>query len=508
MQPLQQTVIVGVIGTGTMGAGIAEVAAAAGHPVRLFDARTGAAADAIAGIAKRLARDVEKGRLGGDEREALLGRLTPVETLEDLASCGLVIEAIVEDLEAKCQLFTALESLVSEEAIFATNTSSISVTAIGAALSDPARLVGMHFFNPAPRMALVEVVSGLASGEPIVDTIVATARAWGKSPVRARSTPGFIVNRVARPFYAEALRALAEGAADVPTIDAAMKECGGFRMGPFELMDLIGNDVNAAVTQTVYDAFNQDRRFEPSLIQREMVAARRLGRKSGQGFYDHREGAPHPVPATAAAGNTPTGIKVFGELGVATPLLELAEAAGLTLERNKAPFPGAGWIVAGGAALALCDGRSATGRAAQGLENLVLFDLALDYRTAGRMVLAPADGCDATALADAVGFMQALGKQVSVIDDYPGLLVMRTVCMLANLGADAVHQQVCDGEAVDVAMQKGVNYPRGPLAWAEQIGLAQVVEVLDNLTRIYGEERYRVSPLLRRKVWSGGGFSE
>ncbi len=506
MQPLANSVVVGVIGAGTMGAGIAEVAATAGHPVRLFDARSGAAADAISGIGKRLARDVEKGRLSAEQREARLARLHAVDELESLAPCGLVIEAIVEDLNAKCQLFTTLESLLAEDAILATNTSSISVTAIGAALDNPGHLVGMHFFNPATRMALVEVISGLATSPAVADTIVATAEAWGKAPVRAKSTPGFIVNRVARPFYAEALRAYGEGAADVPTIDAVIKEGGGFRMGPFELMDLIGHDVNAAVTQTVCDAFNQDRRFEPSLIQRELVAAQRLGRKSGQGFYDYRDGAVNPGPATAAAAAAPTAVTAYGNLGVAAPLLELAETAGFAVAHEPAPFPGAGWIRAGSANLALSDGRSATQRAAHGLENLVLFDLALDYRSAARIAVAAADGCDAAALSDAVGFMQALGKQVSVVDDYPGLLVMRTVCMLANLGADAVHQQVCDAAAVDVAMQKGVNYPRGPLAWAEQIGLAFVVEVLDNLTRIYGEERYRVSPLLRRKVWGGSGF--
>lgn len=463
MQPLSSSATVGVIGAGTMGAGIAEVAAAAGHPVRLFDSRGGAASDAIAGMGKRLSRDVEKGRTTKEQRDSLLARLESVERLEDLASCALIIEAIVEDLDAKRQLFCALESLVAEDAIFATNTSSISVTAIGAALNRPARLIGMHFFNPAPRMALVEVISGLASGADVTDTIMATATAWGKEAVRARSTPGFIVNRVARPFYAEALRALGEGATDVPTIDAVMKGCGGFRMGPFELMDLIGNDVNAAVTQTVYDAFNQDRRFEPSLIQREMVAAQRLGRKSSQGFFDYREGAANPLPATAETGNIPAAVKVYGDLGAADALLALAGDAGLTIERRTAQFPGDGWISVGAATLALSDGRSATQRAAQGLENLVHFDLALDFRTAGCIALAPADGCDAAALADAVGFFQALGKQVSVIDDYPGMLVLRTVCMLANVGIDAVHQQVCDAAAVDIAMEKGVNYPKGPL---------------------------------------------
>lgn len=506
MGALDLSSAIGVVGAGTMGAGIAEVAATAGHPVYLYDNRSGAAADALAQIDARLARSVEKGRIDADKREAVMSRMQPIESLDSFAPCALVIEAIVEDLAIKQDLFSTLEGIVDQTAILATNTSSISVTAIGSALKNPGRLVGMHFFNPATLMKLVEVVHGLASDPDIVATVFATSEAWGKKTVKVSSTPGFIVNRVARPFYAEALRALGEGGADVATIDAVMRESGGFRMGPFELMDLIGHDVNAAVTQTVFNAFHQDSRFEPSLIQQELVAAGRLGRKTGHGFYTHGEGTETPQPQTADAQGAPTRVTAFGQLEVLEPLLEMAEAAGITVLREEAAFPGPGWLRVGSANLALSDGRSATERTRQGLENLVLLDLALDYRNASRLAIAASDQCDRGALESVTGFLQALGKAVTVIDDYPGMLVLRTVAMLANVGADAVHKGVCSAEAVDTAMQYGVNYPQGPLAWAEAMGLTRVVELLDHIAREYGEERYRVSPLLRRKVWGETKF--
>jgi len=506
MGALSQSSRIGVVGAGTMGAGIAEVAATAGHTVYLYDNRSGAAAEAIEKIGIRLGRSVEKGRIDAAKRDAILALMNPVESLDALAPCALVVEAIVEDLGVKQDLFTRLEDIVEADAIFATNTSSISVTAIGAALRNPGRLVGMHFFNPATLMKLVEVVHGLASDPQVVETVFDTSEAWGKKTVKVSSTPGFIVNRVARPFYAEVLRALGEGAADVATIDAVMKESGGFRMGPFELMDLIGHDVNAAVSQTVFNAFHHDTRFEPSLIQQELVAAGRLGRKSGRGFYDYSEGAVAPQPATAESAEAPAQITVFGDLEILEPLVDLAKNASIAVVREEAPFPGPGWLRIGDANLALSDGRSATERSRQGLENLVLVDLALDYSAASRIAIAPADQCDTAALATVAGFFQALGKAVSVVDDYPGLLVLRTVCMLANVGADAVHQGVCNAAAVDTAMRYGVNYPQGPMAWAASMGLMRVVETLDHIARIYGEDRYRVSPLLRRKVWGESGF--
>lgn len=291
---LSKSAVVAVIGAGAMGAGIAQIAAQAGHPVRLLDLQPGAAAQAIARIRSTLAKLAEKGKLTVDAAAAAGERLVAVESHGELAGSALVIEAIVERLDVKRQLFAQLEAFVTADCILATNTSSISVTAVAAGLQHPGRVVGMHFFNPAPLMALVEVVSGLATEPEVAATVHDTALAWRKKPVHTRSTPGFIVNRVARPFYAEGLRLLHEQAADPATIDAVMREAGGFRMGPFELMDLIGHDVNFAVTRSVFEAYFGDPRFAPSLIQQELVNAGRLGRKSGRGFYDYAAGETPP----------------------------------------------------------------------------------------------------------------------------------------------------------------------------------------------------------------------
>ena len=493
---------VAVVGSGTMGAGIAQIAAAAGHRVLLHDAREGAAERAIQGIGAALEKRVAQGRMQAQARSELLVRITPCPALAELTPAALVVEAIVEDLAAKQGVFRELETLLGEGAILATNTSSISITAIGAALTRPERLVGMHFFNPVPVMALVEVVSGQATDPAVASTVFETAAAWGKTPVHAKSTPGFIVNRVARPFYAEALRVLNEGGADVATLDAVMREAGGFRMGPFELMDLIGHDVNASVTRSVFDAFHQDPRFTPSLIQEELVAAGFLGRKSGRGFYRYGEGAERPSPGTAKPGQHPERVAVHGGIGPLEPLVRLMQEAGIDVQRQD----GTGWIeIDGRTALKLTDGRTATERmATEGGLPLVLVDLALDHGAATRVALAKADQAGPEDRARAAGLFQALGKAVSVLDDVPGLIVMRTVCMLANEGADAVNQGVCRAEAVDMAMRLAVNYPQGPLAWGQAIGLSRVVQVLTNLAQGYGEDRYRVSPLLRRKVFAGG----
>ena len=285
-----------VIGAGTMGSGIAEVAASAGHRVYLRDTSEAALERGIDQIRRSLEKRFQRGRLDASARDAILGRLEPVGADSKLGGVGLVIEVIVEKLEVKIAVLRQIEAELDADAIIATNTSSLSVTAIAGGLSRPERVVGMHFFNPATILPLVEVVSGHATAPDVARTVFETAKAWGKVPVACRSTPGFIVNRVARPFYGEALRSLQEQAATAATLDAVMRESGGFKMGPCELMDLIGHDVNFAVTRSVYDGFFDDPRYKPSLIQKDLVDAGWLGRKSGRGFFDYREG----FPASAA----------------------------------------------------------------------------------------------------------------------------------------------------------------------------------------------------------------
>jgi 3-hydroxybutyryl-CoA dehydrogenase len=496
--------VVAVVGTGAMGAGIAQVAATAGHLVLLFDSRASAAQKAVDSVAKQLRRLVDRSKMTQDQAQSAINRLKAVANLSDLSPSALVVEAIVENLEAKQTLFKSLESIVGPNTLFATNTSAISVTAIGAVLDRPERLGGLHFFNPAPLMALVEVVSGLATDQEVAEALFLTAKAWGKTPVYTKSTPGFIVNRVARSFYAEGLRVLQEGGADVPTLDACCTEAGGFRMGPFTLMDLIGNDVNLTVTKTVWAAFYYDQRFLPSLVQQELVAAGYYGKKTGRGHYDYREGVVAPKPKTELdRSNMVTGlsqtITVFGDSPAAEALASRLHHSGLLVTRQGADDDRIAQI--GKTVLYVSDGRTATRRAAETHQpHLVCIDLALDYHKATRIAVASALSCGHEEKTQAIALLQKAGFAVSVFQDIPGLIVMRTVAMLANEAADAVYQGVCDESAVDSAMCLGVNYPRGPLSWARQLGLSQVRSVLVNLGHAYGEDRYRISPWIQQQV--------
>ena len=503
---LPREATVAVIGAGAMGSGIAQIAAQAGHPVRLFDTRLGAAEKSVKAIGDTLRGLAAKGKLPASDAEASAARIVAVHALGDCVSARLVVEAIVEDLAEKRSLFRELEKIVPATTLIASNTSSLSITALAAGLRHPGRVVGMHFFNPVPLMKLVEVVSGLATDAAAADVITATASAWGKEPVRTTSTPGFIVNRCARPFYGEALRLLAERACDAATLDALLREAGGFRMGAFELMDLIGNDVNYAVTRGVWEAYYHDPRYAPSVLQHERVAAGFLGRKSGRGYFDYGTDAAPPAPATLARVARPARIAVCGDLGVATPLAARVVASGVdvTHEPTLEAFP-RGAICAADAIVALTDGRTATARGkAAGVRNLVLFDLALDYSTCKRLALAAADTCDESALEAACGLLQAADIAVSRVDDVAGLVVMRTVATLANEAADAVTHGIASARDVDVAMQKGVNYPRGPLDWADRIGVDVVRDALQHLAAHYGEDRYRISPLIARRHATGG----
>lgn len=475
MAALPKDSIVAVIGAGTMGAGIAQVAAQAGHKVFLYDVVDGAAVKAVARTAAALEKRVAEGKLDKTDCDGIVARMVAAATIEDLAPAALFVEAIAEDMAVKRALFAKLEALARPDAILATNTSTLSVTAMAAGLARPERVVGMHFFNPAQVMKLVEVIRGLASDPAVLDTIDDTAKAWGKVTARSRSTPGFIVNRCARPYYGEALRLMEEGVADPATLDAIMTEAGGFRMGPFALMDLIGNDINYRSTRSVFDAFAADPRYRPSLTQQEMVDAGWLGRKTGRGFYRYDTKADAQPPKSE-----------------------------LKADGKPTPLP-AGWETApvslGAVTLMPTDGRRAADVAAAMKRPVALHDLRFDAGSK-RIVVALSPMPD-DLRRNLVASLQAAGFTVTVVADWPGLVVMRTVAALANEAFEAMLQGVADGEAIDRAMRFGVNYPRGPVEWARMIGFERIVAVLDAIHADTGDPRYRVAMNLRLAARDG-----
>jgi 3-hydroxybutyryl-CoA dehydrogenase len=382
---------IGVIGAGAMGSGIAQVAAQNGHEVILSDTHEGTLEKSKKSLEKVMKRLVEKGRRSKEEAEAIQARIEYTTELKDFAETKLIIEAIVERLDIKKSVFAALENIVSDTCILASNTSSLSIASIASACEHSSRVLGIHFFNPAPLMPLVEVIPAVQTSDAVLHEAKTLIDSWGKVSVVAKDTPGFIVNRVARPFYGEALRIFEEGIADMPSIDWAMKHLGGFRMGPFELMDFIGNDINYAVTESVFQAFYNDPRYKPSFTQKRHAEAGWLGRKSGRGYYNYSEGS----------SNTPANED------------------------------------------------------------------------------------------------EVLGQKI----------VDRILAMLINEAADALFWNIASAKDIDLAMTKGVNYPKGLLAWANEIGLDRCVAAMDELYDEYREDRYRCSPLLRRNAAKGIPFS-
>jgi 3-hydroxybutyryl-CoA dehydrogenase len=488
--------IIGVVGAGTMGAGIAQVAAAAGHPVRLMDVRPGAAAAARDQIGSALNGLVSKGRMTEQQRDDLLARIMPVEQLPDLKDAVLVVEVIVEQLQAKQTLLRELESHLSRHAILASNTSSISITALANGMQHPDRLVGMHFFNPVPLMKLVEVVWGAETAASAAELVFDTAKRWGKTPVHAKSTPGFIVNRIARPFYAEALALLQEQAAAPAQLDRLMRSAG-FRMGPCELMDLIGHDINYSVTVSVFDANYGDRRYVPSLVQKALVDGGRLGRKAGKGFYE----GPAPSNDDTPVQTAPLPIAVVGSGAMAQRLADWLKAADATFARDG----DRDWVGLriGQTELHVTDGRSASQLAAQrSVKQLGIMDLPLLAGADHAIGIAFTRSVAAEQRAAVIATLAACTLQAIEMRDVPGLLVARTIAMLINEGADAVYQGVCDEQGADLAMKLGTNYPAGPFEWLEQIGIDYTVGILNHLFDAYRSERYRVSPLLQQRFWT------
>jgi 3-hydroxybutyryl-CoA dehydrogenase len=367
----------------------------------------------------------------------------------------------------------------------------------------------MHFFNPAPAMPLVEIISGAATDPKVARRAAATVAAWGKAPVQCASTPGFIVNRVARPFYGEALRMAADAVGDFATIDGVMTASGGFRMGPFALMDLVGLDVNLAVSKSVFAQSFHDARFAPHVLQQSLVDAGHLGRKSGRGFYDYSDGGSKSVAASVAAQRPPANVEAHGDLGWAAALVDRLLAAGIEVDSVAAGGPG--HLIFDGVHLVPTDGRTATELAARqtfGTNNVVVFDLVHDWADVTRIAIAVADQADIGMVERVAGLFQAVGCDVSQIDDSHGLVVMRTVAQLAAVAADTVGQGIAAAEDVDTAMRLGTNYPSGPLEWADRIGLDRVATVLRNLRAGFGEDRYRVPSLMGRLAATGGSLSE
>ncbi|MEO7337943.1 MAG: 3-hydroxyacyl-CoA dehydrogenase [Caldimonas sp.] len=499
---IERDTVVAVIGAGSMGAGIAQLAAQSGHAVRLFDTQPGASARALERIDADLVTSVERGRLDEAGRATVRGRIAAADSFAALAGCRLVVEAIVEKLDAKKALFGELERVLTADAVLATNTSSISITAIAQGLAHPARVVGWHFFNPVTRMKLVEVIPGIETDPVVVAAMHALSKAWGKTSVDAPNAPGFIVNRVARPYYAENLRGLAERIARPEAIDRLLREAGGFAMGPFELIDLIGADVNLSVTESVFAATAWDTRYAPHIIQQELVRAGRFGRKTRRGFYDYRAGAKRPsAPAVdAGADMPPVRIACASDAGLLGALIERLRDAGAVvavdaaLERET--------MRVGDVLVALTDGRTLAERRAGAGAPDVLLDLARDYATT------PALGATGqpSALAGVAGALKPASIDLVELADVAGLVVMRTIACIVDEAADLMTWTGTTARDIDTSMRLGMAYTQGPLAWADAIGASRVAAVLDNLRAHYGETRYRRSPRLARNHYTKETF--
>lgn len=494
---------VGVIGAGAMGAGIAEVAATAGHSTLLFDTNTEAVTKALAGMESRFASRVARGKLEQAQADSVLGNITPVTSLEALAPCSLVIEAIVERLDIKRSVFSTLEDIVSTDTILTSNTSSISITELAAGLKRPHHFAGLHFFNPAPVMKLVEVIAGLQTAPEVIDALMRLGADWGKVPARARSVPGFIVNRVARAYYSESFLALEQGAATPEQIDAVMTEAAGFRMGPMTLTDLIGHDVNLAVARSIFEAYDGATRFRPSLAQKELVAAGRLGRKSGYGIYDYSEGAQKSLPYLAVSDTAKAASLTVSPdaSGLAASLRDAADAADITVTSD--PSLKTDQYLIGDVLIATSDGASALTVSQKAGRPVLVLDWMIDPAACETLAAAPSPDLTEEAVNGVAATLAGLGRKLILIKDRPGLIALRIICMLINTACDAARDQVASEEDIDLAMRYGVNYPTGPFDWARRIGPARVESILSAIQAETGDPIYAPSEYLMRLARTG-----
>lgn len=484
---------IAVIGSGTMGIGIAQLAIVNEHSTILYDLDAQKAQQAAHGLEQTFKKLVEKNKFTQQQADEALARLTVVNQIEALHNADLVIEAVVEKKEVKQSLFKELAEICSAQTIFASNTSSISVTAISAGIAHPERVVGLHFFNPAPVMKLVEIVQGLKTQNSLCLALKNLMLGWKKIPVLTKSTPGFIVNRIARPFYAEGFRALQEQVTSYDQLDYALKQCGGFAMGPCELTDLIGQDVNFSVTQSVYQEFFYEPRYRPSLIQKELVDAGAWGRKSKQGFYRYNEKNQYETfqPQAVIAKPVDAHIQLKGTWSQLPAFLtRLGLKSGSASDDNILQIDDID--------LRLSQGESANIHYLS--RKVVLMDWHHDFEQAQALVLSHNELCEASDLAKVEAYFAQFGMSVMWIKDHPALLTLRTIALLINEACEASLHGVASLEDIDNAMKYGVNYPKGPYQWLTQMGGAYVLQTLNNLYALYGEEKYRASIYLKQYV--------
>jgi 3-hydroxybutyryl-CoA dehydrogenase len=485
----------GIVGTGLMGQGIAQIAAQSGVQVLLFDAREGGAGQARAAIQKVLNRLVEKGKISDTAAAATLGRLQVLSNIEELSPCHLVIEAIFENLDVKRQLIQSLEGIVSDDCLLATNTSSLSVTAIAAGCRLPGRIGGFHFFSPVPLMKIVEVINGIMTEGWVGSALTDLANRMGHKPVQAKDSPGFIVNHAGRGFGTEALRILDEGITEFSTIDRILRESAGFRMGPFQLLDMVGLDVSHPVIESIYDQYYQEPRFRPSGVTRQRLTAGLFGRKTGQGFYDYRENAPEAAASAAAPDARP--VKVW--VSQSNPekhkaVSELVSSLGGVLESGDQP-----------SAEALCLvtplGKDATTAALD--ENLdpsrtVALDTLFSLKKHRTLMTTPVTTAQ---MRDAAhGLFASDGTPVSVINDSAGFVTQRVVALIVNISCDIAQQRIASPQDIDLGVTLGLGYLQGPLAWGDSLGAERILTILEEMSAFYGDPRYRPSPWLKRRA--------
>ncbi len=492
--------IVGVVGAGAMGRGIAQIAAQAGSQVLLFDLDAAALVQAIAAIQGQWSNSVERGRHSAEAVAQWSALLRPASTLQDLGPCDLVVEAIVERLDVKQSLFAQLEDIVAPDATLATNTSSLSVTAIASKLRAPERLAGYHFFNPVPLMKVVEVIAGLRTQEAHGERLTRYAREMGHTPVGARDTPGFIVNHAGRGYGTEALRIASENIAPFDVIDTILRDQAGFKLGPFELMDLTGLDVSHPVMESIYQQYYEEPRYRPTTITAQRLAGGLLGRKTNQGFYRYgvdgkqqvADKTEAPVPSTSPI---PTSVWLSPRAARRPELLQLLKGLGARIETGAGPSEEAlivvaplGFDVTTVAAVDRLDPSRTIG-----------IDMLIEDRSTKRRVLATNPATRRDQREAACALFSRDGKPVSVIRDSAGFVTQRVLATIVNIASDMCQQAVCSPEDLDVAVRLGLGYPLGPLSWGDQVGPASVLEVLFNMQTVYGDPRYRPSPWLRRR---------